>query len=222
MGWKNKKWGGKKKKKQSVSCDLLCARRSQCGGTVRMGQGCWCYPRSRVPLTGLWQGGGGQEVTPACCAGALTGSGERWVRAGAWNGPKPRGTSSPSVDFPRLCPAVAQESPKAVAVPPVLQPPGPPSNASEPHIRLHPKTWGGGVATWGCSGGPQPPQLPPWGVRQTHSKGDPRAKDADRARLFSLAAFCCRIHGNTITRDIYIIYILLKLHDQCTKTGVHC
>lgn len=177
-----------------------------------MGWGC---PRSHVPLTGPLAGWGraGGDINQLCL---FTGSGEHWARAGAWNGPKTCIISSPPVDFPRLCLVVAQESPKAAAVP--LVPPAP-SNASKPPILLHPKTLGWGCRYLGVLWG-SITQSP--GVRQTHSKGDPRAKDADRARLFSLAAFCCCIHGNTITRYIYIIYILLKLHNQCTKTGVHC
>lgn len=165
------------------------------------------------PLQVLWQGGGGQEVTSTsyACSQARESTGPGLVLGMA---PKP--ASSPPVDFPRLCLVVAQESPKAAAVP--LVPPAP-SNASKPPILLHPKTLGWGCRYLGVLWG-SITQSP--GVRQTHSKGDPRAKDADRARLFSLAAFCCCIHGNTITRYIYIIYILLKLHNQCTKTGVHC
>lgn len=152
------------------------------------------------------------EVTSTRCARAFRGSGELWVRAGAWNGPKMR----PLEPLPGVC--LAQESPRQWLFPlaPSTQ------QCIRAPILLHPKTSG-----WGCRylgvlwGSITTPSHPP-GVRQTHSKGDPRAKDADRARLFSLAAFCCCIHGNTITRDIYIIYILLKLHNQCTKTRVHC
>lgn len=172
---------------------------------MRTGWGCqWC-PKSCVPPP--WQGEGGQQVTSPCFHRLRRALGQGWCL----NSPQTCIPSSPAMGVPGLCPAVAQESPKAVAAP--LVPP-----AMHPHPAA-PQDLGEGVS---LPGGPQPPQPPPPGVGQTHSKGDPRAKDADRARLFSLAAFCCCIHGNTITRDIYIIYILLKLHNQCTKTRVHC
>lgn len=205
--WKNEKNGGKENKKQSVFCDLLCV--PYAAGTVRMG---WWCPRSRVPLTGPlagWRRAGG-DTNPLCQGFQRL----RRALGQGWCLEWPQNASSRAPPWGLSGTGV----PKAVAVP--LGPQHPAMHPS-PHPAA-PQNLGVGVSLpGGAVGVHNHPSHPP-GVRQTHSKGDPRAKDADRARLFSLAAFCCCIHGNTITRDIYIIYILLKLHNQCTKTRVHC
>lgn len=164
------------------------------------------------------------------------GTGEHWVRGCCfcwrWEQPQNLLYSECLHGSTRLCLARCHRSSQRLL--PASRSPLVPqdrSKASEAPSHRTPKPQGGDVPAVPealCSGRGSSTH-PGQGVRNPHSclhrgrnqhaeaNEDLDPEDAYRAQLFSLAALCCCIHGNTITIYIYIIYILLKLHNQCTK-----